>query len=437
MTAQFQLINKLLQTKDFSIVELNNLSDKFFFTYPNEFNYIVNHYKKYGTVPDRLTFADVFPDFDIMDINEPDSYLLEQLFNDYEESFLATTFNEVKKLVESGKSKEAFKMLEERVSTTRPNTAMTCVSIKEDTSRYDKYLDRVVNHNKYYIPTGFPELDALIGGIDTENENMVIAARTGIGKSWTLLKVAASGAQLGYNVGLYSGEMIFDKVAYRLDSLIGHISNRVITRGTDTSMQIPYKNYLDNINSYVPGDIKILTPKDINGPATVSALRTFIEKYHLDMLLIDQYSLLEDERGGKTVPEKVANISKDIKNLQVMKGIPIVSVSQLNRDKTDNGEQDTTQIGLSDRIGQDATSIIMLSRNLTYEDEAKTKVKDDKLILNVVKSRDGGSGKIIYKANFDEGRFIPLNPDEKIDPNYYSEEVCDNDGFKDDDDSGL
>ena len=47
-----------------------------------------------------------------------------------------------------------------------------------------------------------------------------------------------------------------------------------------------------------------------------------------------------------------ANISKDIKNLQVMSRIPIISVSQMNRTKNDDGEQDTTQIGLSDRIGQ-------------------------------------------------------------------------------------
>ena len=48
MTAQFQIINKILQNSDYSIIELNNLTDRLFFNYKAEFNFIVNHYKKYG-----------------------------------------------------------------------------------------------------------------------------------------------------------------------------------------------------------------------------------------------------------------------------------------------------------------------------------------------------------------------------------------------------
>jgi replicative DNA helicase len=120
--------------------------------------------------------------------------------------------------------------------------------------------------------------------------------------------------------------------------------------------------------------------------------------------------LLEDTSRAKTTHEKVANISKEIKNLQVLTGIPIISVSQMNRTSNEDGEQDTTQIGLSDRIGQDATCVLMLSRKLTYKDEAKTQVQDDQLIINVVKSRDGGCGKLIYKADFNNGTFIYLDP---------------------------
>jgi replicative DNA helicase len=121
--------------------------------------------------------------------------------------------------------------------------------------------------------------------------------------------------------------------------------------------------------------------------------------------------LLEDTSHAKAPFERVANISKAIKNLQVMSKIPIISVSQMNRTKNEDGEQDTTQIGLSDRIGQDATCILMLSRDISYADEDKTKVLDDKLIINIVKSRDGGNGKLIYKVDFNTGNFFYLNQD--------------------------
>lgn len=413
MTSQFQIINKILQTKDYSLISMNNLTEDHFFQYRAEFNFIKNHYEKFRVIPDRLTFLNTFSDFDVTDVTEPDAYLLEQLIKDYNTSYMATGFNKIKKLIESGHIDEAANYFSTMPEGLQQGATMTCTSLFKDTSRYDRYMDRLKNKNNYYLSTGFPELDKMIGGIDLQNENMVIAARTGVGKSWTLIKMAVEAAKQGKNVGMYSGEMAVDKVGYRVDTLLGHINNQAITRGNDLDPSVPitYKNYLDNLQ-YTMGeaDFKVLTPQDIAGPATVAALRTFIEKHNLDILFVDQFSLLEDTSKAKTTHEKVANISKEIKNLQVLTGIPIISVSQMNRTKEEDGEQDTTQIGLSDRIGQDATCVIMLSRKLTYEDDAKTKIKDDQLILNVVKSRDGGNGKLVYKADFNNGTFIYLDP---------------------------
>ena len=412
MTSQFQILNKILQTKDFSLITMNNLTEDHFFQYRAEFNFIKNHYDKFRVIPDRLTFLNTFPDFDVTDVNEPDAYLLEQLTKDFNTSYMATGFNKIKKLIESGKIDEAADYFSKMPEGLQQGATMTCTSLFQDTSRYDRYLDRLQNKNNYYLSTGFKELDKMIGGIDLQNENMVIAARTGVGKSWTLIKMAVEAAKQGKNVGIYSGEMAVDKVGYRTDTLLGHINNQAITRGTDLDPSVPlkYKQYLDNLKYTMKGDVKVLTPQDIAGPATVAALRTFIEKFNLDMLFVDQFSLLEDTSKAKVMHEKVANISKEIKNLQVLSGIPIISVSQMNRTKEEDGEQDTTQIGLSDRIGQDATCVIMLSRKLTYKDDAKTQVQDDQLILNVVKSRDGGCGKLIYKADFNNGTFIYLDP---------------------------
>jgi hypothetical protein len=52
----------------------------------------------------------------------------------------------------------------------------------------------------------------------------------------------------------------------------------------------------------------------------------------------------------------------------------------------------------------------MLDRELIYADEAKCQVIDDRLILNIVKSRDGGSGKLVYRADFNKGFFTYLDP---------------------------
>ena len=214
--------------------------------------------------------------------------------------------------------------------------------------------------------------------------------------------MALAAAEQGLNVGLYSGEMSEKKVGYRLDTLLQHLPNSALIHGS-ISVKDDYKTYIEHLPNRLKGSIKVLTPKMINGSAGVNALRAFIEKDKLDILFIDQHSLLEDDRGAKNPIERASNISKDLKNLQVLKRIPIIAVSQQNRTKNDEDSDniDTNQIAQSDRIGQDATVIIGITRDK----------KDNSLLsLHVVKSRDSVVGnKITYKVDFNVGtfQFIP------------------------------
>jgi len=242
MTSQFQIINKILQNKDYSFITLNNLTVEHFFSYKAEYEFIKAHYDTYHTVPDRLTFLNSFPDFVIQDVNEPDNYLIEQLYNDYNQSYLASRFNGVKKLLEADDTAGAMKYFLESTEKLHIGSALQCTDIMSDTSRYDRYLDMIANQSKYFISTGFPELDRIITGIDRRNENMVIAARSGVGKTWCLLAMLVAAAKQGLTVGLYSGEMSVDKVAYRVDTLLGKIDNRKISRG-DLYYKDHYKNY--------------------------------------------------------------------------------------------------------------------------------------------------------------------------------------------------
>ena len=410
MTSQFQIINKILQNKDYSLITLNNLTADYFFNYVAEYEFIKAHYNTYHTVPDRLTFLDKFPDFVIQDVNEPDSYLIAQLYNDYNQRYLASRFNGMKKLLEADDTEGAMQYMLDSVEKLHIGSAIQCTDIMTDTSRYERYLDMIANQSKYFISTGFEELDKIITGIDRRNENMVIAARTGVGKSWLLLTIAAAAAKQGLTVGIYSGEMSVDKVAYRIDTLLGKIDNRKISRG-DLYYKDYYKNYLDGLKCAGYGAIKVLTPNDIAGPATVDALQAFVEKEHIEILFIDQYSLLEDNSHAKTSHEMVANISKSVKKLQVLKQIPIISVAQMNRTKNEDKSQDSSQIALSDRIGQDATIILMLDKQDSEDINHKGSYK---VTLNLVKSRDGGDGrKLEYLWDFNTGfyRYISNSED--------------------------
>ena len=87
--------------------------------------------------------------------------------------------------------------------------------------------------------------------------------------------------------------------------------------------------------------------------------------------------------------------------MQVLKKIPIIAVSQQNREKNEDGAT-LANIAMADRIGQDSTIVIFLEQ------------KDGVMSLNLVKSRDTASGKKLqYNVDLNRGIFeyIPTEGD--------------------------
>lgn len=399
---QLQILNYILQTGDSSLLLVNNVDDTFFSDYVDEYRFIRDHMSNYGQVPDRLTFANKFEDFDWIEVNENPNYLIDELYRDRNKRTLAKVFNGVRDRINAGDIEGAMTLFTSSSQDVLSSTHIDCVDILKDTSRYDAYLERTQDFNKFYVKTGFSELDELIGGWDRLEEYATIVARPGIGKSWVLLRCAMAAAEQGLKAGLYSGEMSEIKVGYRFDTLAGHISNSGIIHGNSELMN-SYKAFLDSIESRFTGTLKVITPKMIKHSATVTDLEAFIEKEKLDILFIDQHSLMEDQRKAKDPVTRAANISKDLKNLQVLKRIPIITVSQQNRNMVDdNSIIDVSHIAQADRIGQDSTVVIFLEQ------------KNHVLTLHLAKSRDNGAGvKLKYAIDLDKGifQFVPNEDD--------------------------
>ena len=390
---QLQLLNKILSTQDTSVLLLNNLTEDFFSDYRDEYKWLKHHLDEYGNCPDIHSFVDKFPNFDVIQVNETNKYLVDELYQDYNKRKLASVFNRVRDLINQDKIDEAMSVYTNAATDIVQSTHLDCVDIFHDTTRYNDYIDKCTSFDKYYIKTGFNELDELIGGWDRLEELATIVARPGVGKSWVLHKVALAAAEQGLTVGIYSGEMSENKVGYRIDTLISKISNSAIMRGND-SVQLEYKKHMEQLPTKYKGTIKVLTPAMINGPAGVTALRAFVEKEKLDILCVDQHSLLEDDRKARTPVEKASNISRDLKNLQVLKHIPIIAVSQQNRGDVDEATSKTANVAQSDRISQDSTVLIFLTQ------------KDGVLTLDLVKARDAVNNKQIqYAIDLNKGLF--------------------------------
>lgn len=400
MLTQLQILNLLLNKKDTSLLSI--LDSKQFSQYKNEFNFISNHYKQYQQIPDIQSFLKVFPDFEVIQVTESKEYLLKTLNNEYNEEFLAKTFNNIRDLLLKGKTEDAMTVLSKAASRADSSKQFEALDILTDISRYDEYIDKCNNFEDHFVSTGFKELDASFGGgIDRDNAYFVISARPGVGKTLVMVKFITAAVQKGLRVGLYEGEMTANKIAGRFDTMISHISNSAINHG-GSHVANKYKTYLEELRKNTKGDFFVLTRDMIReDKMTVDVLRSFVDKYELDMLFVDQISLLDSTSWSSKSFEQVAEISRDLKKLQVQKHIPIVVASQQNRDKIEDGSFAGTQnISMSDRIGQDATEVIYISK------------KDNIMTFNIAKARDGCKKYTMsYDVNIDKGEFTYI-PDE-------------------------
>ena len=144
---QLQVLNKILNEKDPSLITLNNLNEEFFSDYKAEFNFIFEHVNKYGNCPDKETFLSHFPDFDLIEVSEKDNYLIDELFEDRNKRKLAEVFNKVRDLLNKDKVDEAVNYYASATDSILQAKHLDSVDVISDTGRYDRYLEKVTNLN--------------------------------------------------------------------------------------------------------------------------------------------------------------------------------------------------------------------------------------------------------------------------------------------------
>ena len=72
-----QILNKVLSSKDPTILIDNCLENDYFPSYKDEFDFIIHHFKNYGQIPDKTTFLSNFPNFELYEVSENDNYLID------------------------------------------------------------------------------------------------------------------------------------------------------------------------------------------------------------------------------------------------------------------------------------------------------------------------------------------------------------------------
>ena len=395
---QLQVLSKIIATGSNEIVEDNLLDESYFPGYETEYNFIQEHYKEYGNIPDKATFLSKFPEIELVDVEETDRYLVSALREENIYYRAVPIIQQSAKLLK-GDANDAVEYLMQAIKTLQPNYDLGGTNIIADAKeRYDQYIERKEHQEEWYFTSGFQELDDLVHGIQREEELFVIFARTNQGKSWVLEKMCTHVWSLGFNVGYISPEMSASSVGYRFDTLFKNFSNRALMWGKEDVKD--YKGYIESLSDNEHKFI-VSTPHDFNRKITVSKLKNWITQYKLDMIAIDGITYLTDERykRGDTKTIMLTNISEDLMSLSMELHVPVLVVVQANRtgtiDKDTEGTPDLESIRDSDGISHNASKVLSIRQ------------KDNVLEMGIKKQRFGAvGGKLLYAWDIDCGTFV-------------------------------
>lgn len=239
------------------------------------------------------------------------------------------------------------------------------------------------------IKIGFTELDADLGGLEP-GDLIIIAARPAVGKTAFALQVVDHVAKSGKKIILFNLEMTEKQIYQRMiarESGITLSRIRTATKFMNDEEEIRFTAANENLSKRTNLIVE-------TGGQTVSNIRQIAKNQKASVIVVDYLQLIKAEsyyKGNRYA--EVGQISHDLKAIARDLNIPVIVLSQINRNSEgkDSKEPTMSELRESGDIEQDASVILMLW-NLDKDDYTKKGIK-------IEKNRQGTLGK--HKLHFE------------------------------------
>lgn len=253
------------------------------------------------------------------------------------------------------------------------------------------------NGQGYGLPTGIQDLDDILDGMQP-GQLIILAARPSVGKSALGINICDHVAvERGQSVLFFSMEMSRKEIGDRIVSARGLIDGYKLKKGVN----------LTPLDKRVMRDVRDMIARqrfgiDDTASRTLSQLaasiRRRVRKSGAVFACIDYLQLIDTASGDRDGrQEQVAKMSRRLKILAKQVGIPIMVLSQLNREgaKRDDPRPKLTDLRESGAIEQDADIVLLLHRpdmndpNDDFRDRSPRKCE-----IIIAKNRGGSRGTI-------------------------------------------
>lgn len=238
---------------------------------------------------------------------------------------------------------------------------------------------RLAGVSRITVPTGWDAVDILIGGGLGGGELGVIAAPSGIGKSWALSTIGANAARMGKRVAHYTLELNENYMGLRYDTIFTGIEPGSIAQHPEQVHQAVESIKGDIIIKYYPAR-----------SVTVHTLAAHLE--HLtsnnmkpDIILVDYADLMRSVDRADARYQELGAIYEELRGLVGELNIPCWTASQTQRSSIQDDVIQADKISESYNKIMTADLVISLSRKL--EDKANHTGR-----AHIIKNRFGADG---------------------------------------------
>ncbi len=245
------------------------------------------------------------------------------------------------------------------------------------------------------VPTGFMDLDAMLGGLHG-SELVILAARPSMGKTALATNIADYVAVEHHEpVLFFSLEMAKTELALRMLCARGRISGEHL-RGALSQKDQRNFNMAASALSEAPLYIDDTSSRTVTEIGAVA--RRLKRQEGLGLIVIDYLGLIEPDSPSDPRQEQVAKIARRLKGLARELNVPVLCLAQLNRqtEMSKDNRPRLSHLRESGAIEQDADVVMFVHREEYYHTKEEAEEKNLRGLAEVIvaKQRNGPVGDV-------------------------------------------
>ncbi len=267
------------------------------------------------------------------------------------------------------------------------------VPIKQVLSEYYDRIEYLTRHRGEMIgiPTGFTDIDKLLGGLQ-RSDLVILAARPSAGKTSLALGFAHNSAKRwGQRVAFFSLEMSDEQVVQRLIAAETGINAQRLRRGDIE--QDEWGRFMKATSDLAETHIYIDDTPSISALELRTKARRLHAEIGVDLIVVDYLQLMRGDFRAENRVQEIASISRALKALARELNVPVLALSQLSRgveSRTDK-RPILSDLRESGALEQDADVVIFIYRDEMYnENTERPNIAD----IMVAKHRNGPTGSV-------------------------------------------